>query len=409
MPVPQPPYLLRLKAKNFRSLRDVDLALGAVNVLVGPNGAGKSNLLDVIQFLGDSVRLDIVGAVQKRGGFDRVLFRGKRTGRRREVQIGIEAAVTKNSNRKSATDNYDLSFSSVRIVNPRTKELRRMGIRREESFLFKRTTGPGRRINLTGSDLTVITGEEETRKLDLSEGTLALATLPRLGPTEGGEQVGALADLFASFRVFDVDVMRAREPSIDDESDDLKDDASNLSAFLRYLKRHHSDVFDQLLRDARQFIPGLESLDFIDVGGTTDATYVALIESGLEGHTPLVDASYGSIRALALLALLYDPNPPRLTCIEEIDHGLHPYVLDRLVELIRGASKKTQFIIATHSPSLVNRLRAEELVVCQRGDEGESLVPAIDPRVVREMEDAGGGELGLGELWFSGVLGGVPE
>ncbi|MBM4394608.1 MAG: ATP-binding protein [Deltaproteobacteria bacterium] len=57
--------------------------------------------------------------------------------------------------------------------------------------------------------------------------------------------------------------------------------------------------------------------------------------------TPLANASYGTIRALAILALLYDPNPPLLTCMEEIDHGLHPHVFDRLVELMRQASRHT--------------------------------------------------------------------
>lgn len=408
MAVRQPPYLLRLTAKNFRTLKDVDVELGPLNVLVGPNGAGKSNLLDVIRFLGDSVRLDIGGALDVRGGFDRVFFRGPRKPREtRQVAIGIEAAVTKNSNR-NATDNYELSFASVRVYTRQRTEIK-PGIRRTEKFLFKRTAGPGRRITLQGRDLHVITGDEQTRTLDLSEGTLALATLPRLGPEEGGEQVEALANLFASFRVFDVNVENARQPSREVSAVRLADDASNLSAFLRYLAEVHEDAFNSLVRDAKHFIPGLKDIDFVTVGGSGEATYVQLKESGLTDATPLADASFGSIRALALLALLYDPNPPRLTCIEEIDHGLHPYVLDRLVELIRGASKRTQFLIATHSPSLVNRLRPNELIVCERADDGTSQIPAIEPAVVRQMELASGGELALGELWFSGVLGGVPE
>src|SRR5262249_54342208 len=122
----------------------------------------------------------------------------------------------------------------------------------------------------------------------------------------------------------------------------------------------------------------------------------------------LGEASYGSIRALSLLALLHDPNPPRLTCIEEIDHGLHPHALDRLVELLRKASSRTQFLIATHSPALVNRLLPEEVIVCERGPDGASRIPAIDPQEVRRMEQELHGELGLGELWFTGALGGVP-
>jgi predicted ATPase len=103
--------------------------------------------------------------------------------------------------------------------------------------------------------------------------------------------------------------------------------------------------------------------------------------------------------------LLYDPNPSALTCIEEIDHGLHPQALELLVERLREASERTQFIIATHSPALADRLKPEELIVCERLPDGSSAIPAVSlagvKRIVRESEG-----LPLGELWFSGALGG---
>ncbi len=156
-------------------------------------------------------------------------------------------------------------------------------------------------------------------------------------------------------------------------------------------------------------MPGLQELVLGTQGGSRLATVLQLRERGLAGVTDLADASFGSIRALALLALLYDPHPPKLTCIEELDHGLHPYVLDRLVELLRQASRATQLIVATHSPALVNRLRSSELVVCEKGEDGASRIPAVAPELVRQMEQDLRGELGLGELWFTGVLGGVPD
>ncbi|GAB3707894.1 AAA family ATPase [Nocardiopsis oceani] len=94
-----------------------------------------------------------------------------------------------------------------------------------------------------------------------------------------------------------------------------------------------------------------------------------------------------------------------LTCIEEIDYGLHPQALELLVERIREASERTQFLIATHSPALADRLRTDELFVCERDHDGASRIPAIDREqleaIVERSED-----LPLGELWFSGVLGG---
>ncbi|WP_436493416.1 AAA family ATPase [Actinokineospora sp. HUAS TT18] len=402
MAVDAPPYLLRLHVRNFRSLRSVDLELGALNVLVGPNGAGKSNLLDVISFLGDSVRQDIGPAISKRGGINRVRFRGQ--GRSGAVLITVETAVTKHSSPK-ASDQYTLSFY------PMPRKDGSFYLRRREEFLFKRTPGRGRRITISGGDISVLDDNEKPslRQNTLRSDSLGLSTLPKLGVGSGGEQVNEIAELFASFRVFDVNVERARQPSSVVADMHINDDASNLAAFLYYLQHWHAPVFDELVEDARFFIPGLKAIEFSEIGGAGPATVVRIAEQGLRAPTDLADMSYGSIRALALLALLYDPEPPQLTCIEEIDHGLHPHVLDRLVELLRRASKRTQLLIATHSPPLVNRLNADELIICERQDDASSLIPATDPQLIREIETDLQGEMGLGEIWFSGALGGVPE
>jgi predicted ATPase len=361
----------------------------------------------VIAFLGDSVREDLEPALRKRGGYDRVRFRaaGKKTG---GITIEVEAAVTRNSSARAA-DNYQLDVQPVRFRRRDDNAvLYRPAIRRRETFVFKRTEGPGRRITVEGADISVITDGEPDVTSRLREGSLGLATLPKLDPDKGGEQVDALANLFAGFRVYDVDVAAARRPSEEKASRRLNDDASNLAAFLIYIADEHPQVFSALQEDACAFVPGLEEIQFRPIGGAAAGTVVQLKERSLDGYTELSEASFGSIRALSLLALLYDPAPPRLTCIEEVDHGLHPHVLDRLVELLRSASKKTQLLIATHSPALVNRLNAGELIVCERAVDGSSRIPAISPVEVRRMEKELHGELGLGELWFTGALGGVP-
>ncbi|MEU3765283.1 AAA family ATPase [Amycolatopsis keratiniphila] len=405
MAVKAPPYLLRLTVQNFRSLRSVDLELGRLNVLVGPNGAGKTNLLDVISFLGDSVREDLEPAIRRRGGMENILFRGEGVQPSARIRIAIEAAVTKFSNTKT-TDKYTLTFRTIAV---RSRGRKSRIIRRTEEFLFKRTAGRGRRITINGSDVTIMNDEELDFQSTLRETSLGLSTLPKLGSEQGGTQVDALAELFADFRVFEVDVNAARRPSPNKRSDKLQENGGNLAEFLLTMAMNRMDLFERLIEDARYFIPGLERLHFESVGGPTDAVVLKVEERGLTGLTDLADMSFGSIRALALLALLYDPNPPKLTCIEEIDHGLHPHVLDRLVELLREASSRTQLLIATHSPPLVNRLLPHELIVCERSEDASSKIPAIDSTVVKEMDAALDGQMGLGELWFTGALGGVPE
>jgi predicted ATPase len=400
--------LLRLTVDNFRSLRKVSLPLGDLNVLVGPNGAGKTNVLEVFRFLADIIRTDLEPALQSQHGFNEIVFRG---GERNLafIQIGLTATWTSHSS-ISAPDDYRLRITRHRAAGSPS-------LSRRETFQFKRTGGRGRRITINGSRVTVADtsgtdqAESET-SIGIRPMSSGLSTLPRLADEAGGTEVSAFADRLASFRVFDVDVSSARRPAraprlkeMGDEFLELNEDASDLASFLLVLSSTHEESWQRLVEDATSVLPNLRNIRFDFPSGAAREVVVMLEERGLRGPTQLADASYGTVRLLGLLALLYDPNPSALTCIEEIDHGLHPQALELLVERLREASQRSQFIIATHSPALADRLKPEELIVCERMPDGSSAIPAISvaevKRIVRQSEG-----LPLGELWFSGALGG---
>jgi predicted ATPase len=377
--------------------------------LVGPNGSGKSTVLDVLQFLGDSVRGQLAGAVSERNGYDEVVFRGNTVKKKSTIRLGFKGLVTKHASER-AFDEYELEFRSMGVLSRRRTQSprRREFFMRREVFQFKRYRGPGRRISIQGSEIEVFDGSEKVKVEEkfLNKQSLGIATLPQLRFGDGGEQIGQMAELLTSFRVFDVDVNKARLPShvFANGPVGLAPDASNLAEFL-FILAQDSDRFEDLLRDARRIIPGFHTLTFDETETVPKYVSASIKEKWLEGTTSMYAASFGTVRALALLALLYDPSPPKLTCIEELDQGLHPHVFDGLVDLLRKASRRTQFLITTHSPALVNRLKPRELIVCERDeDTGAALIPAVNPEFVAET--ARQTELGIGELWFSGLLGG---
>jgi predicted ATPase len=388
--------LHQLDITNFRTLGQVTVGpLGRVNVLVGPNGSGKSTVLRVIQFLGDAARLQLGTAVRHFGGMERL--RTRRTGKPGAVAIHIKANVTKYAH-EGALDEYDLrlrSFLPDRFAHT-------------ETFSFKRTAKQGRRITLEGGRLHVEDEGRKEQRRSLDKDAFGLAVLPQLGEDAGGAEIRKIQQLFTTFRVFDIDARAARRPVDERDHATLHANGSNLAGFLMFLGDKHPAVFARLVEDARGIVPGLADIHLKAVSGPTAAVSVEIAEHHLPGATPLADASFGTVRALALLAMIHDPSPPLVTCVEEIDHGLHPHVFDRLVELLREASRRTQFLIATHSPALVNRLRPAELIVCERDPStGLARIPAVDPEEVAAIRAAG--EFGLGELWFSGTLGGVPK
>lgn len=405
--------LLSISATNFRSLKSVEVELRDLSVLVGPNGAGKTNLLRVIQFLGDTSRFDLAPAIEHHGGFEGLMHRGVVAGKTpyaRRIQISMKAVVTEHAS-LTAPDVYKLRFwqSEVLLSRRGSKPQPATLTRRSEEIQFKRTKGRGRRITVQGNAVAVTdlgkTAKAE-RKLTMSQESSALSTLRRLSPDDGAKQVKAIASLFETFRVFEVDVNAARRPSLDESATQLNSDASNLSAFIAHLSSDYPQTFKHVVEDLKRISPSISALHVERrLVGTESGTAVYFEEYGLPGKTYLADASFGTIRALALLAMLHDPHPPSLTCVEEIDHGLHPHALDVIVERMRSAAVRTQLLVATHSPALVNRLKSDEIIVCERDVEhGCSIIPAINSDDIADMVNES--NLLPGELWFSGALGG---
>lgn len=401
----------RLAVRNYKSLRDVDVRLQPLSVLVGPNGAGKSNFLDAIRFLGDVARFDLREALSDRGGFDTCLYKGDDL-TYPWIRFSVEARITSFGS-DNAPDEYDLG---IQRIGGNT-------ITRDERVVFKNNPGSGRRrtyhsisIELGGEDSSArVSYLKRGKKFQaflqpLSAESTILSTFQRLGSQEGAKQVQQMADLFESFRVFDVEVRYARGavPYSPAELPLLSDDADNLTEFLFLLREQYEDTFERLCRDMRSILPGFRGIVFEPLGRGLEGFALKVREAGLSTPMPLESASYGTVRGLALLALLHDPHPPQVTGVEEIDHGLHPYALDVLVERMREASERTQLLVATHSPTLVSRLHYDELVICERDAEtGATTMSTLEEDKAKEMERVSG--LNLGELWFSGVLGGVPQ
>lgn len=405
--------LHRLKVRNFLSLREVDLELGDLNVLVGPNGAGKSNLLRVLRFLANVVRWDLRDAVRlETGGITGLLFRG--VARESGKSVGIDVEVSRHGPRGgTARDAYTL----------RVWRVKGGGIHRYERLRLGASGTTDRTIEIRGTR-AVSTGRlfAEEADLRLAADSSGLRNLRQLSDFPGASGIAHLAETFASVRWFEPDVALMRKPSSGENPDQLNPDASDLADFLFSLgassqeSPERREALDLLTGDLHRILGSraVRPLVMTYPEGRAPRT-LAFAEAPLHGFTQAGDASFGTRRALALLAMLHDPNPPPLTCVDDIDMGLHPYALDIIVERMRAASRRTQLIVTTHSPALVNRLQPEELVVCERDwDTGASRIPAVSREMIRtiydeERRDDAAYGLGLGELWFTGTLGGVVQ
>jgi predicted ATPase len=113
--------------------------------------------------------------------------------------------------------------------------------------------------------------------------------------------------------------------------------------------------------------------------------------------------SDGTMKMLAYLAVLHDPEPPRFIGIEEPENFLHPRLLPELAEECRAASAHSQLLITSHSPFLLNAMHANEVRVLFRDVDGFTrAVVAQDIKGIPELIRAGGA---LGYLWMEGHFG----
>jgi predicted ATPase len=400
--------ILGLTVRNFRTLTDTKLPLGPLTVMVGPNAAGKSNVLHALEFLGDVTRKGIESAFGERGGFDALAFRGgpKPVSR---ISVGVEG-IWSDFASEETPDRYELSISRRRLAST-DRGRPQYTTYRQERFTQHPVDGAETSVELTSGSLTVDSPvEAEQTWGPVSVGPMASALHGDQALPVGLPSAHAMENVrrhLSQIRVFDPDVREARKPwGISESGRFLASDAANLADFLRGLQED-GDAWEFLLEDVRKVVPQIRDIHLVTPPDFASyRTAVELEEEGLRGRTRLTEASWGTVRILCMLAIFHDPNPPLLTCIEEIDHGIHPHALSLMAERLREASERSQYLVTTHSPVFVNELEPEEFVPCERRPSGASVIPARKPADTRRVVEVAEYEP-MGNLWFSGSVGGT--
>ena len=192
--------------------------------------------------------------------------------------------------------------------------------------------------------------------------------------------------------------LRQPQPA-DLPTDLLLPDSRNLGLVLNELE--HSDIGVEFNSMLGRFLPRYERFSTRIQGGTVQ---LYLHEAGLKSPMPLTRLSDGTIRFMAILALLLSPTPSPLLCIEEPELGLHPDAVSLLADLLVSASTRTQLIVTTHSDALVSALtdEASSVLVCEH--RAGTQLQRLDPGKLKHWLD----RYRLGEIWRIGELGGNP-
>jgi len=214
-------------------------------------------------------------------------------------------------------------------------------------------------------------------------------------------------------RVFALDSASIAASTQIKPTSELSGNGGELAGVLQDIRDQHPEKFDELVDELCRWLPDFDNLLF----QTPQNGFKSIsLRTRVGRHSiPAADLSQGSLFALALLAIAYLPNPPEIVAIEEPDRGIHPRLLreirDALYRLAYPESisvdrKPVQVIATTHSPYLVDLFKdhPEEVVLAQKEGLHATLTRLTDqPNCEEIIKDAQ-----LGELWYSGILGGVP-
>ncbi len=225
------------------------------------------------------------------------------------------------------------------------------------------------------------------------------------------EMWGRVRDEVLRMRSYLFDHYAMAAPSLLDDGGELSSNAGNLAAVLRQRKR---EDFERLEAEFCRLLPEFVGLGFREVP-TGRVQLVATLVEG-QGQISAENLSQGTLYVLATLALAFDPMPPSLICIEEIDRGIHPRLLREMRDTLyrlshpEAFSEKrapVQIVATTHSPYLLDLFKdhPEEVVIAQKEGQAARFERLVDRPDFQELLNEGP----LGDLWFSGILGGVPQ
>ena len=384
--------------KNFKSLKDVAVTLGQRNVLVGPNLSGKSNFIGVFRFLTSMVSAapgtyGLPNAIQIMGGFSEVAWKGSESG---PISIGLTGKGRPfDAFGSEAEWNYRITFVGDQWGSPRVQQELLAVEAGGQTVILIETEGGVRKLKTRDARSLSEVGDSNRSALEFEYQNW-----------EGN----ALREFFRSWQVHNLlpPLMRIFNQSV--AASFLTEPGNNLGSWLMTLQTKHGPSFERIARVARDAFPGLERL--FTVPTQQGQVFLASQEKYLKTPVSVFQMSDGELAFIALLSLIFTPTElgAPLYCIEEPENHLHPRLLTTLVEVLKqvqeefSPEERSQIVITTHSPYLIDKFSLDELIVLEKREGATVLVRPSGKLHLRDLLEKE--EIGLGELFYSGALSG---
>lgn len=370
--------LKKLSIRGFKSIREMhDLELGSLNIIIGANGAGKSNFVQIFRMLMAMTQKNFSTFILERGGADNFLYNGPKV----TPNINIEFEFQSFSDFSKGSNYYRFELTPTA----------------DEQFLISEE-----RKYVTTNWRSYGSPSLESRLYDERNEKSADGRFRGVGHF--------VYESISNWMVYHFHDTSATAPmrrsEIIEDAQKLRGNASNIAPFLLRLRNTEcwKGYYEEIINAVRLVIPFFDNFR-LDVQKLGEAEKVKLSWNQKGSDFPMqpYHLSDGSIRFICLATALLQPNPPSTIIIDEPELGLHPAAISILAELMQVASQRTQIIVATQSPALIDQFSIEDIVVVNR-ENGASIFKRLDQSDFSVWLEA----YSVGELWSKNVIAGGP-
>jgi predicted ATPase len=365
----------RIHIQNFKSIRDSgDIHIRPINVLIGPNGVGKSNFISFFKLLNRIYERRLQLYVGQHGYADSILYFGRKTSK------FLDGSIVFKDNQNRVNNRYDF-----RLVPDQ-----------RDNLVFEEEVG-GYNLFYNGW------GNESWDFMPLESAGVRESEFPE----HGADRFRFLRNYFDQFRVFHFHDTSSnselKQPAKFRDYDYLREDGSNLPAFLYRISQNHPKRFKLIEHTIRSVAPFFDRFDLKPDAVNSEQIFLQWREKNSDEYFNAHHFSDGTLRFIALTTLLLQPELPHTIIIDEPELGLHPYAINKLGAMMKKASLNAQLIVSTQSVNLLDQFEAEDILVTERED-GQTTFRRLNPESLTQwLED-----YSIGQLWGKNILGGTP-
>jgi len=353
--------LNRITIRGFKSIKECELDLKNINVLVGANGAGKSNFISIFEILGRVLARELAFYVQRKG-INPLLYNGK----------GATDSIFAEFDYGSLVYSFDLEWTE------------------QDSLYFREE-----QVTVEGKNILGEGGYSESQAINAIRNARVHTVTPKdiMIPNW---RVFQFHDTSPSSRI------KAENNVADCET--LLHDASNLAAFLYRLHENHIAEYQKILRAVQRIAPYFKDFELKPKEQNNEQIVLRWRQNDYDGVLISSQLSDGTLRFICLATLLLQPEElqPSIIVIDEPELGLHPYAMTIFAELVKKVASRKQIILATQSAELLDHFEVDDAIVVDRTSNGSEFKRLDAEKMTAWLED----DYSLGELWNKNLFGG---